>query len=404
MPSKYCLGDTRIECANSLVTERLSSLRILRSLNLRMTTTDFTLNPTIDPDGNSVPTTPNVLTERYDSMLVEKRLHWTTHYQLRRLLGSGGQGVVYLSERRGADNFTLPVALKIFSPHRYKDALAYDEAMNRMARVSARIAQIQHDNLLDVQNFVDRNRIRMLVMEWVDGYDLGQLLVPAMLDRIKQTASTRRWDYLNRVIVTAGPLQPRMKPGMAVAILRDCLGALAALHREGLVHGDIKPSNIMLKIAGNAKIVDIGAAFEITNPPPARMCTPMYAPPEVLEGNDYTARSDIASLGYVLIELLAGQSPFAGLTSYRDLLEANHWPMNSIIAFEEGRWPERGLKLCHEGPGPASPARRILGWTKQPSDSSRFPVFRGSAHAGSPAWSATIASRSSMDIPEDLKI
>ena len=288
-----------------------------------MTTTDFSLNPTIDPDGNAaLPAAPNELNERYESIVSEKRLHWTTHYQLRRLLGSGGQGVVYLSERRGADNFTLPVALKIFSPARYKDAHSYDEAMARMARVSARIAQIQHDNLLDVHNFVDRNRIRMLVMEWVDGYDLGQLLVPSMLDRIQQHASTRRWEYLNRVIVTAGPVQPRMKAGMAVAIVRDCLGALAALHREGLVHGDLKPSNIMLKIAGNAKIVDIGAAFELTHPPPTRLCTPIYAPPEVLEGNDYTQRSDIASLGYVLIELLAGQSPFAGTMNFRELLEA----------------------------------------------------------------------------------
>jgi serine/threonine-protein kinase len=293
-----------------------------RRYNYIMSTTEFSLNPTIDPEGKVAPSTPNELTERYESVVAEKRLNWTAHYQLRRLLGSGGQGVVYLSERRGADNFNLPVALKIFSPARYKDAHAYDEAMNSMARVSARIAQIQHDNLLDVHNFVDRNRIRMLVMEWIDGYDLSQLLVPAMLDRIKQHATPKRWEYLNRVIVTAGPIQPRMKAGMAVAILRDCLGALAALHREGLIHGDIKPSNIMLKITGNAKIVDIGAAFELNNPPPARMVTPMYAPPEVLEGNDYTARSDIASLGYVLIELLAGQSPFAGLSTYRELLEA----------------------------------------------------------------------------------
>ncbi len=58
-------------------------------------------------------------------------------------------------------------------------------------------------------------------------------------------------------------MQPRVKPGMAIAIVRDCLAALAALHREGIVHGDIKPSNIMLKRTGNAKIVDIGSAFEV---------------------------------------------------------------------------------------------------------------------------------------------
>ena len=94
------------------------------------------------------------------------------------MLGSGGQGVVYLTERRGTDNFTLPVALKIFSPERYEDERAYDEAMGRMAEVAAHVAQIQQDNLLDVHNWVDRNRIRLMEMEWVDGYDLRPLADP----------------------------------------------------------------------------------------------------------------------------------------------------------------------------------------------------------------------------------
>ena len=88
------------------------------------------------------------------------------------------------------------------------------------------------------------------------------------------------------MIVTAGPVQPRLKPGIAIAIVRDCLAALAALHREGIVHGDMKPSNIMLKRTGNAKIVDIGSAFEMGNPPARRTCTPTYAAPEVLEGGE----------------------------------------------------------------------------------------------------------------------
>ncbi len=117
-------------------------------------------------------------------------------------------------------------------------------------------------------------------------------------------------------------MQPRLKPGMAIAVMRECLAALAALHREGIVHGDLKPSNIMLKRTGNAKIVDIGSAFELTNLPAQRTCTPAYAAPEVLEGGECTPRSDLASLGYVLIEMLAGKPPFAGLTTYRELLEA----------------------------------------------------------------------------------
>ena len=145
-------------------------------------------------------------------------MSWTEHLHLTRLLGSGGQGVVYLSERRGTDNFTLPVALKIFSPARYEDARSYDEAMGRIAQIAARVAQIQQDNLLDVHNFVERNRIRMMEMEWIDGYDLSRLLTHEMLDRTRERVSNRRWEYLNNVIVTAGPMQPRLKPGIAIAI------------------------------------------------------------------------------------------------------------------------------------------------------------------------------------------
>jgi eukaryotic-like serine/threonine-protein kinase len=143
-----------------------------------------------------------------------------------------------------------------------------------------------------------------------------------MLKRVQARVSAKRWNYINEVIVTGGQVQPKLKPGIAVAVVRDCLAALAALHREGIVHGDLKPSNIMLKRTGNAKIVDLGSAFELEKVPPRRTCTPTYAAPEVLEGDECTPRSDLASLGYVLIETLAGQPPFAGLTNFASLLEA----------------------------------------------------------------------------------
>jgi len=75
----------------------------------------------------------------------------------------------------------------------------------------------------------------------------------------------------------------------------------------------------------NAKIVDIGSAFALDDPPQQRTCTPTYAAPEVLEGNEATPRSDLASLGYVLVEMLAGVPVFAGLNSYADLLEAKRF-------------------------------------------------------------------------------
>jgi serine/threonine-protein kinase len=176
--------------------------------------------------------------------------------------------------------------------------------------------------LLDVYNFVERDRIRLLEMEWIDGFDLARLLTSEMLLAVQGRVSNKRWRNINDVIVTAGPVHPRLKPGVAVEIVREVLVALAALHRDGIVHGDIKPSNVMLKRTGSAKVIDYGSAFDVENPPPVQTCTPRYAAPEVLEGNPGTQQSDLASLGYVLIEMLAGRPLFLGFRDLAHLLEA----------------------------------------------------------------------------------
>ena len=289
---------------------------------MNMSTTIISTNPTLTLGGTEQPRCSDELLSRYDKLVEDKRLSWTEHSHLTRLLGVGGQGVVYLSERRGTDNFTLPVAIKIFSPERYSDAKAYDLAMERIAHVASRVAQLQQDNLLDVHNFVERNRIRIMEMEWIDGLDLSRLLTNQMMERIRNRVSNRRWEYINNVIVTPGTLHPRLKPGVAVAVTRECLAALAALHRMRIVHGDIKPSNIMLKRTGNSKIVDIGSGFDMDDPPMAFSCTPSYAAPEVLEAAECTPLSDLASLGYVLIEMLSGRPLFVGINDYTELLEA----------------------------------------------------------------------------------
>ena len=133
-----------------------------------LTTTRQDVYATITHGGKPVIQEPNELVGMYETILSERRLGWTNHLQLLRLLGSGGQGVVYQTELRGTDDFTLPAALKIFSPERFDDVCSYDEAMKRVARASARVAQIQHDNLLYVYNFVDRYRIRMMIMELIE--------------------------------------------------------------------------------------------------------------------------------------------------------------------------------------------------------------------------------------------
>jgi serine/threonine-protein kinase len=194
--------------------------------------------------------------------------------------------------------------------------------MSRVGQIGARVALIQSDNVVDIHDFIEWHGIRMMEMEWLEGYDLREVLDQRMLDRTRETVGAERWQYVERVILTAGPSQPRLKPGVAIAVLRDCLAGLQALHREGIVHGDLKPSNIMLTRTGNAKIIDIGSAIDLRRVGPRRMWSPAYAAPEVLNGGDSTPRSDLASLGYVLIEMLAGRPIFEGLTVYADLIAA----------------------------------------------------------------------------------
>ena len=202
------------------------------------------------------------LLARYHALSHTDRLSWTAPYRLVRQLGSGGQGVVFLGERQGADHFRLPVALKVFSPESYRDAEAYQEDMERIAHVAARVALIQHDNLIDIHDFIQLDGLRIMEMEWVDGYNLREVLTPRMLDCTRERVDARHWKYVNNVILTQGPVQPRMKPGVAIQVLRECLAGLAALHREGIVHGDLKPSNIMLKRTGDTKVIDIGSAID----------------------------------------------------------------------------------------------------------------------------------------------
>jgi serine/threonine-protein kinase len=262
------------------------------------------------------------LTARYRAVLDGADQNWATDCRDLRLVGRGGQGVVFFARREGADGFSLPIALKVFSPEPYRSPLAYAEDMARVASVAARVAAVQHENLVAVHDFVTHRGVRVMRLEWVDGLDLRQVLSQQALDRTRQRLTPEHLRFVEDVILTAGPAQPRLKPGVAIHILRDCLAALAALHRDGVTHGDLKPSNVMLKRTGSSKIVDIGSAADLRSIDGRRAWSPLYAAPEVLDGGGVTPQSDLASLGYVLVEMLAGRSPFDGAVGIGGLLDA----------------------------------------------------------------------------------
>lgn len=263
----------------------------------------------------------DVLADQYDQLVGSDSVGWKMDYEMIRPIGQGGQGIVYLVDRYGSYNTRFRLALKFFSPRAYRTVEDYRADMARMARVAVRLTKLQHDNLLDVHNVIGTSGIDVQTMEWVDGVDLRRLLGYEALEGIRDDVSPTRWDYLNDVVATPAGGQLRLKPGVSVAIVRQCLAGLGALHRAEIVHGDIKPANIMVKRTGSLKLIDMGSAFTLDEPPKRQAWTPRYAAVEVLKGESPTALSDLASLGYVLVEMLTGELPFADAKNQDDLLK-----------------------------------------------------------------------------------
>jgi len=244
----------------------------------------------------------------YHRILERMRLQDQDDAPLLALIGQGGQGVVYRTECRGSDGFAYPAAVKVFSPERYPSVRSYEKAMRRSARVASWVAATYHGNVVGIQGFRQHQGIRLMFMDLVDGCDLRRLSNPKLYDLVRRNSLWADW---SKVVVADGPERARFLPGVAVAIIRDCLAGLSSLHRLGLVHGDVKPANIMLKRSiGRAELVDLGSAFELCDPPSAIIQTPAYAAPEAMNNGMPTTRSDLASLGYVLVELLAGRQIF----------------------------------------------------------------------------------------------
>jgi serine/threonine protein kinase len=261
------------------------------------------------------------LHEFYSALLLRRGLDWTSERTFIKRLGIGGQGCVMLAERRGAASFSIPVALKFFSPSAFDSPLKYEQEMHRLAEVSAIVARIQVDHLVSVHAFQIDSGIYVLEMEWIDGFDLLHILRRETLAIVHDAVSETRWANITERVITTGEVDCRLKPGMAVAILRECLVGIAALHRGGIIHCDLKPSNVMVKRTGQVKIIDIGSAFWVGRPPAGQACTLEYAAPEILAGQRATPQSDLASLGYMLIEMLSGLRPFAGM-HFEQLVQA----------------------------------------------------------------------------------
>jgi serine/threonine protein kinase/regulation of enolase protein 1 (concanavalin A-like superfamily) len=212
-------------------------------------------------------------------------LGWLAHYRVRRLIGSGGMGLVFLAE----DTHLLrPVALKVIRP----ELAASPEAAARFVREARSAAAIKHDHVVTIYQVGEAQGVAFLAMEYLQGVSLQR-----WLDR----GRTPSIDLILR-------------------IGREVASGLFAAHRLGLVHRDIKPANIWLEAPnGRAKILDFGQAraeredVQITRSGTI-MGTPAFMSPEQAEGEPVSSSSDLFSLGCVLYRLCCGQLPFQGKT------------------------------------------------------------------------------------------
>ncbi len=207
-------------------------------------------------------------------------------YEIRRQLGRGAMGTVY----EGFDPIIERiVAIKtVRLPDSADEETA--EEIARFRREAQAAGRLTHPNIVGVFDYGETADIAYIVMEYVDGPPLKNLL-----------------DKHERFTV------PRI-----VRIMEDLLAGLQFSHERGVVHRDIKPANLMLTKSGQAKIADFGIArIESSSMTQAGtvLGTPAYMSPEQFMGQVVDARSDIYSSGVLLYQLLTGERPFEGSMS-----------------------------------------------------------------------------------------
>jgi serine/threonine-protein kinase len=218
-------------------------------------------------------------------------------YRLVRPLATGGMAELHLGIARGAEGFEKPVAIKRVLPH-----LTKDEGVTRMFLSEARLAtHLQHQNLVSVYDVGSDAGGLFLVMELVNGWDLGVLI-----RRVKRQGA-------------------RFPPHLVAFIGAQALAGLVHAYRRThngrpvlSAHRDISPSNILVSREGEVKVTDFGIAriegVSHGTQPGVFKGKPSYAAPEVITGAPATSASDQFSLGIVLYELLTGLHPFSEST------------------------------------------------------------------------------------------
>ena len=214
------------------------------------------------------------------------------HYQIVEKLGEGGMGVVYKARDTRLDRF---VAVKVLPPEKVADR----DRKARFVQEARAASALNHPNIVVVHDINSDGGVDFMVMEYVAGKTLDQLIGRKGL-----------------------PVNEALKQAIQIA------DALARAHAAGIVHRDLKPSNVIVDEHGHVKVLDFGLA-KLTELEPASgdetthtvraateegviVGTPAYMSPEQAEGKKVDARSDIFSFGALLYEMVTGRRAFQG--------------------------------------------------------------------------------------------
>lgn len=290
-------------------------------------------------------------------------------YELHRQIARGGMADVFLARDQLLDR---PVAVKVLFPQFASDP----SFVERFRREAQSAANLNHPNIVGVYDWGEEQGTYFIVMEYVDGRSLAEIL----------------------------RAEGMLHPDRAADVTTDVAAALSFAHRNGVVHRDIKPGNIIIAPSGQVKVTDFGIARAFggggtdanLTQTGSVMGTATYFSPEQAQGQSVDPRSDLYSLGVVLYEMLASRPPFTGdsavTIAYKQVQEKPA-PPSEI----NGRIPSSieaiVMKLLAKDPADRYPSAEDLR-----ADLRRFregqPVLAMSAAGAAAAAGATVAAAS----------
>jgi len=206
-------------------------------------------------------------------------------YELHRQIARGGMADVFLARDLLLDR---PVAIKVLFDQFSKD----QQFVERFRREAQRAANLNHPNIVSVFDWGEESGTYFIVMEYVEGRSLAE------------------------IIRTEGSIHP----DKVAEISSEVAAALSFAHRNGIVHRDVKPGNVLVAPNGHIKVADFGIARALANVQSELtqagtvMGTATYISPEQAQGMEVDPRSDLYSLGVMIYEMLSGHPPFTGET------------------------------------------------------------------------------------------